>query len=68
MPASPSPPSPAPATNGPAATNYDDSTWESVNVPHDYLISLQGKRKMAPRKSLLLSRCRLMQRYLRIKC
>ena len=33
------PPPPPPATNGPGSAGFDDSGWEAVNVPHDYLIS-----------------------------
>ena len=30
---------PAPTTNGPASRDYDDSSWELVDVPHDGIIS-----------------------------
>jgi hypothetical protein len=33
-------PAPAPAMKGPASTNYNDTKWSQVQVPHDYLIGL----------------------------
>src|ERR1700753_654433 len=36
--------------NGADATSFDDKSWDSVNVPHDYAITGHGGTPKDPRK------------------
>jgi hypothetical protein len=52
-PPAPPPGPPPPATTGPASVSYDDSAWDEVQAPHDYIIGLQYDPKNGEKNGFL---------------